>query len=72
MGGCLAAVPGREALYWLAPRARLTHRLRQHMEILLTLLPLKQIAGLTGLHWHTLKTIDKARLVQHGPLSGDG
>ena len=26
---------GREALSWLAPRARLTHRLRQHVEVLL-------------------------------------
>jgi len=58
---------GREALSWLAPRARLTHRLRQHVEVLLTLLPLKQIAGLTGLHWHTLKTIDKARLARDLP-----
>ena len=58
---------GREALSWLAPRARLTHRLRQHVETLLTLLPLKQIAGLTGLHWHTLKTIDKARLARDLP-----
>jgi len=58
---------GREALSWLAPRARLTHRLRQHVETLLTLLPLKQIAGLTGLHWHTLKSIDKARLARDLP-----
>ncbi len=37
------------------------------MEILLTLLPLKQIAGLTGLHWHTLKSINKGRLARDLP-----
>lgn len=31
--------------------------------MLLALLPLKQTAGLTGLHWHTLKSTDKARLL---------
>lgn len=58
---------GREALSWLEPRSRLTNRLRQHVEVLLTLLPLKQTAGLTGLHWHTLKTLDKARLARDLP-----
>lgn len=35
--------------------------------MLLTLLPLKQIADLTGLHWHTLKTLDKTRLARDLP-----
>ena len=64
---CATCGVGREALSWLAPRARFTHRLRQHVEVLLTLLPLKQIADLTGLHWHTLKTLDKARLARDLP-----
>mgnify|MGYP002413281644 FL=1 len=34
---------------------------------MLTLLPIKQIVGLTGLHWHTLKTIDKGRLTRDLP-----
>lgn len=54
----------REALEWLAPRSRITERLRQHAEVLAALLPLKQVAELTGLHWHTLKEIDKARLAR--------
>ncbi|MEE3009106.1 MAG: helix-turn-helix domain-containing protein, partial [Pseudomonadota bacterium] len=64
---CATCGVGREALSWLEPRSRITHRLRQHVEVLLTLLPIKQIAGLTGLHWHTLKTLDKARLARDLP-----
>lgn len=52
----------REALSWLSVYSRLTERLRQQAETLCRLLPLKQVASLTGLHWHTLKTIDKSRL----------
>lgn len=64
---CATCGVGREALSWLASRSRLTDRLRQHVEVLLTLLPLKQIADLTGLHWHTLKALDKARLARDLP-----
>jgi transposase len=31
------------------------------------LLPLKHVAQLTGLHWHTLKAIDQARLARTLP-----
>lgn len=58
---------GREALSWLSPHARITDRLRQHAEALTRLLPLKHVAELTGLHWHTLKAIDKARLNRELP-----
>lgn len=54
----------REWLDWLAPHARITQRLQQHIEVLLTLLPIKHVSQLTGLHWHTLKTIDKVRLAR--------
>ena len=64
---CSRCGVSREALSWLEPRARLTTRLRQHIEVLLALLPIKQIAVLTGLHWHTLKAIDKARLARTLP-----
>lgn len=57
----------REALSWLAPRARITRRLQCHAEVLLSLLPIKHVAELTGLHWHTLKTLDKARLAREMP-----
>jgi transposase len=57
----------RESLAWLAPHARMTKRLQQHLEVLLSLLPIKHVAQLTGLHWHTLKAIDKARLARDLP-----
>jgi transposase len=56
-----------EQLTWLAPRARITRRFQQHVEVLLTLLPIKHVAQLTGLHWHTLKTLDKQRLARDLP-----
>jgi len=59
---------GRERLAWLAPHARLTERLRRHAEVLLQLLPIKHVSQLTGLHWHTLKQIDKARLARVLPV----
>ncbi|WP_446719086.1 transposase family protein [Halomonas sp. NyZ770] len=40
----------RESLTWLAPHARMTKRLQQHLEVLLSLLPVKHVAQLTGLH----------------------
>ena len=58
---------GRERLSWLSPHARITARLRAHVEILLQLLPIKHVTQLTGLHWHTLKTLDKARLAREVP-----
>ncbi len=64
---CVRCGVTREALSWLAPRARITQRLRQQVEVLAGLLPLKHVAHLTGLHWHTLKAIDKARLARDLP-----
>lgn len=64
---CSRCGVAREALKWLGAHARLTQRLRQHVEVLTGLLPLKHVAQLTGLHWHTLKTIDKARLARDLP-----
>lgn len=51
-----------EAISWLEPYARLTNRLRSYIEQLLPLLPIKHISQLTGVHWHTIKQIDKHRL----------
>ncbi len=47
-----------EHLSWLGPFARQTNRLIAYIETLLPLLPIKHIAELTGLHWHTNKNID--------------
>ncbi|HGS5214329.1 TPA: transposase family protein, partial [Vibrio parahaemolyticus] len=51
-----------ERLSWLEPYARITNRLRSYIEQLLPLLPIKHIAQVTGVHWHTIKEIDKRRL----------
>ena len=56
-----------EAISWLAPFSRITNRLREYIESLLPLLPIKHIAQLTGLHWHTIKNIDKKRLERDVP-----
>ncbi|WP_369089145.1 helix-turn-helix domain-containing protein, partial [Streptococcus pneumoniae] len=47
---------------WLEPASRLTQRLRIWLESLLRLLPISHVSRLSGLHWHTLKTLDKRRL----------
>ncbi|HDU6294033.1 TPA: transposase family protein [Klebsiella aerogenes] len=39
-------------------RQRYTATLSAWVESLVRLLPIKQVAGLTGLHWHTIKNID--------------
>ena len=51
-----------ERIAWLAPHARITRRLCAWVEALTQLLPIAHVAQLTGLHWHTIKQIDHARL----------
>ena len=53
---------GTEHISWLRPFARLSCRLEHYAERLLALLPVKQVGELLGLHWHTVKAIDKRRL----------
>ena len=53
-----------EHVPWLPPRSRLTARLVTHVEVLLRLMPIRHISQLTGLHWHTLRTIDGRRLAR--------
>ena len=55
-------VRATERIGWLSRHARLTERLRAWVEALAELLPIAHVAKLTGLHWHTIKEIDKARL----------
>ena len=64
---CAHCGPVRERLSWLPPHARITNRLRLYAEVLLHFLPIKHVAQLMGLHWHTLKAIDKARLAREVP-----
>ncbi|EWC38929.1 transposase ISL3 [Stutzerimonas stutzeri KOS6] len=51
-----------ERIDWLEPASRLTQRLRVWLEGLLRILPISHVSHLTGLHWHTLKALDKRRL----------
>lgn len=59
---CLRCGRITERIDWLEPASRLTTRLRAWLEGLLQLLPISHISRLTGLHWHTLKQLDKRRL----------
>ncbi len=62
-----------ERIGWLNRHARLTERLRAWVEALTELLPIAHVAKLTGLHWHTIKEIDKARLQRKfGAFEGRG
>ncbi|MEE4189998.1 MAG: ISL3 family transposase [Halieaceae bacterium] len=64
---CQRCGVARERLSWLPSHARFTVRLRRYAEQLLRLLPIRHVAEMTGLHWHTLKAIDKARLSREVP-----
>ena len=60
-----------EQIAWLDRRSRVTHRLRAWVEVLTHYLPIAHVARLTGLNWHTIKEIDKARLQrQFGAFDG--
>lgn len=59
---CLTCGRVTEHISWLAPASRLTRRLCAWIESLLQLLPISHVSQLTGLHWHTIKTLDKRRL----------
>ena len=56
-----------EALPWLAGRRRLTVGMVRYVETLVRLWPVRQVAELLGLHWHTVKAIDRARLARELP-----
>jgi transposase len=53
-----------EALPWLESYARVTKRLAQSVARLCKVLPIRHVAEHFGLHWHTVKAIDKAHLEQ--------
>ncbi|WP_280564550.1 ISL3 family transposase [Chromohalobacter sp. 48-RD10] len=64
---CPVCGPTRERIDWLPGRAGVTDTLRQWVERLVNLLPIRHVADLVGLHWHTVKTIDKRRLQRDLP-----
>ena len=51
-----------EHLEWLDPWSRMTRRLTSWVEVLTQILPIRHVSQLVGLHWHTVKEIDKRRL----------
>ena len=53
-----------EALAWLSRYSRFTQRLYNQTEAFVRLLPVKHVAALVGLHWDTVKNIDKQRLAR--------
>lgn len=59
---CSACGVKTESIPWISPYSRLTNRLKGYIEKLLPILPIKHISNLTGVHWHTIKEIDKQRL----------
>ncbi|WP_144049356.1 helix-turn-helix domain-containing protein [Vreelandella massiliensis] len=64
---CPTCGPTRERIDWLPGRSSVSTTLRQWVERLVTLLPIRHVADLVGLHWHTVKTIDKQRLQRDLP-----
>jgi hypothetical protein len=60
---CLSCGRVPERIDWQEPASRLTQRLRAWVETLLQMLPISHISRLTVLYWHTIKAIDKRRLL---------
>ena len=61
---CPRCGPKLERLAWLDRHARVTRRLAASVVRLCAVLPIKQVAAFFGLHWETVKTLDKAALSQ--------
>lgn len=70
---CLHCGRRRERVSWLAPRARFTRRLQAWVEALVQMLPIRHVSALLGLHWTTIKGIDRRRLeAAHREFDGHG
>ena len=61
---CPRCGPKLEALDWLEPHARVTKRLAANVARLCKVMPIKWVADHYGLHWGTVKAIDKAHLMR--------
>lgn len=61
---CSSCGISTEKIDWLPGRQRYTATLSAWVESLVRLLPIKHVASLTGLHWHTIKNIDYRRLLR--------
>ena len=54
--------PKRERIRWLDAHQRLTQRFAESLFNLCQMLPIAQVAAFYGVHWHTVKNVDKAAL----------
>lgn len=59
---CPRCGPKLEELSWLPRYSRVTKRLAESVARLCMVLPIKHVAAYFGLHWETVKAIDKAYL----------
>lgn len=59
---CRRCGPKLEHLSWLGPYQRVTNRLALSVARLCRIVPIKHVAEYFGLHWETVKAIDKAHL----------
>jgi transposase len=59
---CPRCGPKLEHVEWLGRYRRVTRRLAESVARLCRLLPIKHVAEYFGLHWNTVKAIDKAHL----------
>ena len=70
---CPGCGPKLERLYWLGRCSRVTKRLAERVARLCRHLPLKRVAEFFGLHWNTVKAIDKRYLEEKlGPIDLSG
>lgn len=70
---CPRCGPKLEALSWLPRYSRVTRRLAESVARLCRILPIKHVAEYFGLHWSTVKAIDKAHLeATLGPVDLSG
>ncbi|HON92953.1 MAG TPA: ISL3 family transposase [Sedimentisphaerales bacterium] len=70
---CPDCGPKLERLNWLDRYARVTRRLAESVARLCALLPVRHVAGFYGLHWETVKQIDKEHLLETlGPVDLSG
>ncbi len=61
---CSRCGPTQEHISWLSGRFHLTNAMRCWIEALSKILPIRHVSQLLGLHWHTVKNIDKQRLAR--------
>jgi transposase len=70
---CRRCGPRLERLDWLDKYARVTGRLAESVARLCAILPVKHVAEFYGLHWNTVKRIDKQHLIDSlGPVDLSG